>query len=48
MRVILNAVPYGKRDQTLDYVPDPEIVISGAREVEMMEADLLRDGKFAY
>ena len=48
MRVILNSVPYEQRDQTLDYVPDPDIVISGAREVEMMEADLLRDGKFAY
>lgn len=48
MKVILNSVPYEKRDQTLDYVPDPDIVISGAREVEMMEADLLRDGRFAY
>ena len=48
MRVILNSVPYKKRDQTLDYVPDPGIVISGSREVEMMEADLLREGKFTY
>ncbi|MGB0848008.1 MAG: polyphosphate kinase 2 [Thiolinea sp.] len=48
MKVILNSVPYERRDQTLDYVPDPEIVISGSREVEMMEADLLRDGKFTY
>ena len=48
MRVILNSVPYERRDQALDYVPDPDIVISGAREVEMMEADLLRDGKFIY
>lgn len=48
MKVILNSVPYEKRDQTLNYVPDPDVVISGSREVEMMEADLLRDGKFTY
>ncbi len=48
MKTILNSVPYAPQDQTLDYVPDPDIVLSGAREVAMMEADLLRDGKFAY
>ena len=29
-----------------DYVPDPDIVISGARELEIMEAQMLREGKF--
>lgn len=48
MRVILNSVPYERKDTDLDFVPDPEIVISGAREVEQMEADLLRDGKFTH
>jgi polyphosphate kinase 2 len=48
MKVILNAAPYERRDASLDYVPDPGIVISGAREVEQMEADLLRDGKFTH
>lgn len=48
MRVILNSVPYERKDTELDFVPDPEIVISGAREVEQMEADLLRDGKFTH
>ena len=48
MKAILNSVPYERRNHELDYVPDPEIVISGSREVEMMEADLLRDGKFTY
>ncbi|MEZ5536728.1 MAG: polyphosphate kinase 2 [Thiolinea sp.] len=48
MRVILNAAPYERRDASLDYVPDPNIVISGAREVEQMEADLLREGKFTH
>ncbi len=46
MKVILNSVPYERRDAELDFVPDPEVVISGAREVEQMEADLLREGKF--
>jgi hypothetical protein len=30
----------------LDYVPDPNIVVSGARELELMEAQRLRSGKF--
>jgi polyphosphate kinase 2 len=46
MKVILNSVPYEKLDPELDMVPDPNIVISGSREVENMEADLLRKGKF--
>lgn len=45
MKVILNSVPY-QRDTTLDFVPDSDIVISGAREVEMMEAERLRSGRF--
>ena len=46
MKVILNSVPYDQYDPELDYVPDPEIVISGSRELEMMEAQRLRKGKF--
>jgi polyphosphate kinase 2 len=46
MKVILNAVPYERRDKDLDFVPDPEIVISGARELEVMEAQMLREGRF--
>jgi polyphosphate kinase 2 len=46
MKVILDSVPYERRDTGLDYVPDPEIVISGAREIELMRADRLRSGKF--
>ena len=47
MKAILNAVPYERHDPDLDFVPDHEIVISGAREVENMEAERLRSGKFA-
>ena len=46
MKVILNSVPYDRGDVNLDFVPDPEIVISGSRELEMMEAQRLRNGKF--
>ncbi len=46
MKVILNNVPYPRVDDTLDYIPDPEIVVSGAREIEIMEGDRLRQGKF--
>jgi len=46
IKVILNSVPYKGRNPDLDYAPDPEIVISGARELELMEAERLRHGKF--
>jgi polyphosphate kinase 2 len=46
MKVILNSVPYDRCDPELDYVPDPDVAISGSRELEMMEAQRLRDGKF--
>jgi polyphosphate kinase 2 len=46
MKVILDSVTYEGRDTDLDYVPDPRIVISGAREIELMRADRLRSGKF--
>jgi polyphosphate kinase 2 len=46
IKVILNAVPYERMNPELDFVPDPEIVISGARELEIMEAQILRVGRF--
>lgn len=46
MKVILNSVPYEQGDTELDFVPDPDVVISGSRELEMMEAQRLRKGKF--
>ncbi len=45
MRVILNSVPYD-RSASINFVPDPEIVVSGAREIEMMEAQRMLSGKF--
>ena len=46
MKVILNSVNYEKANKELDYVPDPDIVVSGAREIECMEAERIRKGKF--
>jgi len=46
IKVILNAVKYGDRDSSLDYVPDPKVVISGARELELMEAQKIKSGTF--
>lgn len=42
MKVILNAVPYKRLDESLDFVPDTEIVVSGARELERLAADRIR------
>ncbi len=46
IKVILNSVPYERKNLALDYVPDAKIVISGAHEVELMEAERLKMGKF--
>ncbi len=46
MKIILNSVPYERLDPDLDFVPDPEIVVSGSRELEMMESERLKSGKF--
>ena len=46
IKVILNAVPYQRLNTELDFVPDHEIVISGSRELELMEAQRLQQGKF--
>ncbi|MCP3939146.1 MAG: polyphosphate kinase 2 [Actinomycetia bacterium] len=48
MRVILNSVDYADRDPEIDFVPDPDVVISGSHELEMMEADRIRRGKFKH
>ena len=48
MKVILTALPYPDRNPDLDYAPDPEIVISGAREIELMEAQRIAVGRFVH
>ena len=46
IKVILNSVPYDRLDPSLDFVPAHDVVISGARELELMEAQRLNAGKF--
>ncbi|MFT5661366.1 MAG: polyphosphate kinase 2 [Sulfurimonas sp.] len=46
LKVILNAVDYDGREEHLNYALDPEIVISGAREIEIMDAQITSTGKF--
>jgi len=46
MKTILNSVPYERLDPNLDFVPCSKIVYSGAHEIEIMEAQRLRQGKF--
>jgi len=46
LRVILNSVPYKNKNSDLDYIPNPDIVVSGAREIETMNADRINKGKF--
>jgi len=37
--VILNAVDYSDRNPDLDFTPDPEIVVSGKRELQRMDTE---------
>ena len=46
MKVILNTVEYEGRRDELNFVPDEAIVVSGAREMELMNMQRLRSGKF--
>jgi len=46
LKIILNKVDYENKEDTLDYTANSEIVISGARELEIMEAQLTKNGKF--
>jgi hypothetical protein len=39
-------VDYDSRNTGLDYVPDDEIVVSGARELELMQQQRIETGKF--
>lgn len=46
MRVILDAVDYDGRSPDVDFVPDRHIVFSGAQELQMMDAERIRKGRF--
>jgi polyphosphate kinase 2 len=46
LKVIVNSINYKDRDESLDYTLNPDIVISGAREIEIMDAQRTSGGKF--
>jgi polyphosphate kinase 2 len=46
LKVIVNSINYEGRDESLNYALDPKIVISGAREIEIMDAQRSSSGKF--
>jgi polyphosphate kinase 2 len=48
IKVILNSVPYDGRSDSLDFVPDHDVVVSGAEELANMRADRIRRGKFTF
>jgi polyphosphate kinase 2 len=48
IKMILNSVPYERLNSKLNFVPDPEVLVSGSRELEIMEAQMLKKGKFTH
>jgi polyphosphate kinase 2 (PPK2 family) len=46
LKVILNTINYEDKDANLDFTLDPDIVISGAREIEIMDAQRTSCGKY--
>ncbi|MDI6105263.1 polyphosphate kinase 2 [Actinoplanes sp. NEAU-A12] len=46
IKVILNAIDYKGRDPGLDFTPDARIVVPGADEMTLMEAQRRHTGKF--
>ena len=46
IKVILNAMPYKRLDDSLDFALDENIIVSGSRELEKMEVERVRGGKF--
>ena len=47
IKVVLNAVPYERLDTSLDFALDENVIVSGSRELEMMDVERVRSGKFA-
>ena len=45
MKVILNAVPFTRHNDSLDFALNENIIVSGSRELEMMEVERVRSGK---
>jgi polyphosphate kinase 2 len=46
LKAILNSVNYEGRDTQIDFTPDSKVLVSGARELEIMKAQRTKKGKF--
>ncbi|RLA70675.1 MAG: polyphosphate kinase 2 [Epsilonproteobacteria bacterium] len=46
IKTILNSTDYEGRNEELSYAQDPNVAISGAREIEIMDAQVSSSGKF--
>jgi polyphosphate kinase 2 len=47
IKVILNAVPCERHDPSLDFALDDNVIVSGSRELELMEVERVRSGKIS-
>ena len=48
IKVILNTTDYEGRSDEIDFSTDDKIVVTGARELEIMNRQLLKKGRFIY
>jgi hypothetical protein len=46
IKLILNQIKYAGRSRTLDFTPNPDIVIRGDRELKIMQKQKRKLGKF--
>ncbi|WP_457572735.1 polyphosphate kinase 2 [Desulfolithobacter sp.] len=46
MKLILSSTKYTGRSRTLDFLPDPEIIVPGNKELKIMEKQRKKHGKF--
>jgi len=46
MKLILNSIPYRGRSRTLDFSPNDDVVITGERELKIMERQRRKHGRF--
>jgi len=48
IKVILNSVDYEERSTDIDFTTDDSIVVTGARELEIMNRQLIKKGRFIF
>ncbi len=46
MKLILNSIPYRGRNRSLDFQPNDDVVITGDRELKLMERQRRKHGRF--